>query len=56
MSHAPPEDEPPKQRVYLSADNRLYLALTVFGYSLLGYLLIVVPLVAFVLIGGFLAG
>jgi hypothetical protein len=56
MSHAPPEDKSSKQRVYLSADNRLYLALKVFGYSLLGYLLIIVPLVAFVLMGGFLAG
>ncbi len=51
----PPVHPPTDNRVYLSASNRFYLALKTFGYSLLGYVSIALILVAFVLLGGFLA-
>jgi hypothetical protein len=41
MSELPPEQRSGPPRVYLSASNRFYLALKVFGYNLLGYLVIV---------------
>ena len=42
-------------RVYLSARNRWYLALKVFGYNLLGYLLILAVLVVMGLIIGLIS-
>jgi hypothetical protein len=47
-----PLEPPHKDRVYLSASNRFYLALKTFGYSLLGYLILALVFGAFLVLGG----
>lgn len=43
-------------RKYLSASNWVFLALKVFGYNVLGYLLIVIPLAILFAVFAFVAG
>ncbi|MGH2358351.1 MAG: hypothetical protein ACRDGJ_10125 [Candidatus Limnocylindria bacterium] len=48
------EEYDPK-RVYLSASNRVNLALKVFGYSVLGYLILALIFITVFALFGFLA-